>query len=110
MPILHSNEHRDRYLDQEQALSNKNKPGLQAPLHLFPQADTRCAHITFQLMEWFRYILVDKDIRVFMNDCADNNLPECKTQAETPLLLLFNRILIRYSGDPTNLECKTVNM
>lgn len=45
-----------------------------------------------------------------MNDCADNNLPECKTPAETPLLLLFNRILIRYSGDPTNMECKTANM
>lgn len=106
MRFQHRDEHRNRYSHCEQTLGDKDEPGLPTPLRLLPQTYAERALISLQLVEWLRYACTDRDIRIFMNDCSDNNLPECKTPEETPLLLLFNRILIRYSGDPTNLECK----
>jgi hypothetical protein len=40
----------------------------------------------------------NEDIKFYLNDCKVNPMKECENNENVPLMLLFNRIFIRFNG------------
>jgi len=50
------------------------------------------------------FVYTKVDIRFYTNDCKGNKLPECDSPQKDPLTLMYNRVMIKYNGNPDNLE------
>jgi hypothetical protein len=93
--------------NQGAARSFQAVPGSRPSLRFLRRADS-AGHKAFSLALGRRvgYLQIDLDIKFYKNDCKGNKLPECDDPKSNPLVLMYNRVLNKFTGKPSDLERK----